>query len=443
MSAARVAFVAGIVVAMATAAHANPVDAFGYGSRATAMGGAATADSEDSSANYFNPAGLVRGSDLRIDVGYRYAQPILRMNGHDAQVDASRGFFIGLVTPSHIGPFRFAFGASLFLPDQSLTRVRTLPFQQPRWVLYDNRPQRLYFAANLAVQILPGLYIGGGLTFMSRTVGDLFLKGDIALSDPDSSSIVSRINVDLVAVRYPQAGILWEATRTLTLGVSYRHSFGLALDQSFRLDGNIGNPGLTPVVANGYFQARAQSLDLFQPWQLTGGMALRVTRALLVTADIMFARWSEFPVPAANVMLALDVGIFNNRVNLPPSRTYPNPDFHDTVTPRVGAEWRARQWRHVTLNLRGGYSYEPTPVPEQTGESNYADTDKHTFSLGAGVDLEQLTSILLRPLSIDVHAAATYLPSRNNRKLDPTSAVGDFTADGAIVNIGVMLRSRF
>jgi long-chain fatty acid transport protein len=431
------------LIVLAATARANPVDIFGYGSRATAMGGAATADSEDSSANYFNPGGLVRGHDLRIDIGYRYAQPILRMNGNDSGVDSSHGFFIGLVAPSHIGPFRFAFGASLFLPDQRLARVRTLPFEQPRWVLFDNRPQRLYFAANLAIQIIPRLYIGGGLTFMSRTAGDLFLKGDVALSDPDSSALVSRINVDLVAVRYPQAGLLWDATRYLSLGVSYRHSFGLNLNQGFRLDGNIGNPGLPPVVQNGYFSARAQSLDLFQPWQLTGGMALRLRRTLLLTADFTFARWSEFPVPAATVMIALDVGMFNNRVNLPPMRAYPNPGFHDTLTPRVGAEWRAREWSKVTLNLRGGYAYEQTPVPEQSGESSYADSDKHTFSVGAGVDLEHLTAILPRPLSVDVHAAVTYLPSRANHKLDPLSAVGDFTADGAIVNIGLMLRSRF
>src|SRR5207245_9294690 len=187
------------------------------------------------------------------------------------------------------------------------------------------------------------------------------------------------------------------ATRYLSLGASYRHSFGLKLDQAFRLDGNIGNPGLPPVVKNGYFSARAQSLDLFQPWQLTGGVAWHLRRTLLLTVDATFARWSEFPVPAATVMIALDVGIFNNRVNLPPMRAYPNPGFHDTLTPRVGAEWRAREWNKVTLNLRGGYAYEQTPVPEQSGESSYADTDKHTFSVGAGIDLDRFTSILPRP----------------------------------------------
>jgi long-chain fatty acid transport protein len=439
---ALLAFIA-ITLAVHDAAHANPIDAFGYGSRAAAMGGAATAASEDSSANYYNPAGLVRGHDLRIDIGYRYAQPLLRMNGRDVGVDASRGFLVGIVAPGRIGPFRFAFGASLWLPDQRLTRVRSLPFDQPRFVMFDNRPQRLYLAANLAIQIVPGLYVGGGLTFMSRTAGQLFLKGSVAVSDPDASSLVSKIDVDLVAVRYPQAGILWEATRWLSLGVSYRHSFVLNLDQQFRIDGNIGNPGLTPIVENGYFAAHSISLDLFQPWQLAGGAALRLKRDLLLTFDVTFARWSDFPVPAANLTLGLDIGVYNDKVMLPPPRSYSPSRFHDIVIPRAGVEWRAWQRPKIGIDLRAGYSYEPTPVPEQIGESNFADSDKHTFSVGAGFELARVTSILPRPLAIDVHFAGTYLPPRANRKIDPLDHVGDFVADGVILQLGLTVRSRF
>ena len=61
--------------------------------------------------------------------------------------------------------------------------------------------------------------------------------------------------------------------------------------------------------------------------------------------------------------------------------------------------------------MRGGYSYEPTPVPEQIGESNLADSDKHTFSAGRGLELPRLQPILPRPLSLDAHFALTFCPS--------------------------------
>jgi long-chain fatty acid transport protein len=426
-----------------TPARANPIDAYGLSSRAIGMAGAVAASSEDASANYYNPAGLVRGRDLRIDLGYRYAQPILRLNGRDVGVDASRGFEIGLSAPASIGPFRFAVGLELWLPDQRLTRIRSLPFDTPRFIYYDNRTQRLFLAANLAVQIVPGLYLGAGLTFMSRTVGDLFLKGAVAVSDPDASSLTSKIDVSLRSVRYPQVGLLWEPLRYLSLAVTYRHSFTLTADQRLRVDGTIGDPDLTPIVSAAYLDAHTVSSDLFQPWQLTVGAAFRVRPELLLTCDLTYARWSEFPSSAADFTLAVDVGQFNDRVHLPAPQSYPPPGFHDIVIPRVGAEWRVRTFHRLAVDVRSGYVYEASPVPEQIGESSLADGDKHTFSLGAGLTAQRFTAILPRPISLDAHVAVTYVAERVNHKLDPRDPTGDFRADGAVVNLGLTLRSRF
>src|SRR5205814_645336 len=112
------------------------------------------------------------------------------------------------------------------------------------------------------------------------------------------SALVTAINVDLIAVRYPHAGVVWEVNRWLTLGASYRHSFLLRLEQGFTIAGTIGDPGKPPLIAGGTLTARTVSTDLFQPWQLTGGAAVRLTRRLLVTWDMTFARWSEFETPA-------------------------------------------------------------------------------------------------------------------------------------------------
>jgi hypothetical protein len=106
-------------------------------------------------------------------------------------------------------------------------------------------------------------------------------------------------------------------------------------------------------------------------------------------------------------------------------------------------EWRGWQWPKLAIDLRAGYAYEPTPVPEQIAQSNFADSDKHTLSAGVGLELKGVTAILPRPLTIDMHVATTVLPERVNRKFDPLDPVGDFVADGAIVQIGMMLRSRF
>jgi long-chain fatty acid transport protein len=435
----------GIAIAFVLAAgsaRANPVDAFGFGSRAAAMGGAATALADDGSAGYYNPAGLVRGHDLRVELGYRFAQPILRLNGHDVGVDASRGVEAALVAPGALGKFRYSFGVLLFLPDQRLFRIRSLTFQQPRFVYYDNRMQRAVLSANVAIQIIPGLYIGGGLTFMSRNTGNIDLKGQVAVPNPDDSQLTSSVNVDLLAVRYPQVGIMWEASPNLSFGISYRHSFTLDLDQTFRIDGDVGTPGEKPLVTAGYFQTHAVVTDLFQPWELTGGVAVRLRSNVLVAFDGTYARWSEFSDPAHNADIKYDIGMFNKAVKLSPPQVFPDALFHDIFIPHIGVEWRAIARPRYAIDVRGGYVYEASPAPEQIGSGNLVDNDKHTFSAGLGLELEHL-SVLPRPLAIDFHVALTYLPSRANHKIDSLDPVGDYVSDGFVPQLGIELKTRF
>ncbi len=438
----RAALVAALVCAP-LAASANPVDQYGLGSRAAALGGAMTAATDDSAANYYNPAALVRGTDLRIDLGYRYAQPRLELDGRDNGVEASRGTIVGLVAPARIGPVRFAFGVSLWLPDQHVSRSRSLAYQTPRFPLYENPTQHLVLQANVAIQIIPGLYVGGGLTYMSRTQGQVFLKGSVAVSDPTASSLTGSVDVDLKAVRYPQVGVLWEVSPRVAIGICYRHTFSLDIDQAFRIDGNIGDPGTPPTVAGGHFAARTVLRDLFQPWQLQAGVTARLLGPLVVSFDLAYARWADFPVPSSRVDLDVDVGQFNGMLRLPRARTYPAAGFHDIVVPRLGVEVHALDRARLALDVRGGYAYEPTPVPEQIGESSFADADKHTFSAGLGVELRRLGPVLPLPLSLDMHVAVTYLPPRTSHKLDPLDPVGDYVASGVVPQLGVTLRSRF
>ena len=116
------------------------------------------------------------------------------------------------------------------------------------------------------------------------------------------------------------------------------------------------------------------------------------------------------------------------------------------MIPAVGIEWRALEGAagdRIALDVRAGYRYEPSPVPEQLGESSFSDADKHIISGGLGLTLRKLGQVLLRPLSIDAFAAVTVLPERSFYKLDPRSAVGDFTVQGLVWQAGGQMRWRF
>ena len=426
-------------------ARANPADSYGLGARAPAMGSAYAAVADDTAAGYYNPAGLARSTDLRIDLGYQLARPVLNVSGQPQDLMDSRGLTVGILLPGRLLGLRFAFGVTLFLPDQQATRIRVLSFDRPRLQLYENRAQRMFFAANLALHIYRGLYIGGGLTFMSRSKGVVYLRGRVALSDPEESALESSVDVNLLAIRYPQVGLLFEATRNLSFALVYRHKFLLELEQGFNINGDVADAGKDPLIKDARFNEVAYSVDLFQPWQIIAGVAARFA-SVLVSFDLTYSRWSEQPPPAARITLEVDVGRFNDLVKLAPSRPYPDPGFFDTLMPAVGVEWRALQNAasgRLAVDLRGGYRYEPSPVPEQDGESSFGDSDRHIISLGLGFELSRLTQVLQKPIAIDLFGAFTHVPLRRFRKLDPRSLVGDFTVGGQVWQVGGQLRWRF
>jgi len=426
----------------AAPAHANPLDAFGLGSRAAAMAGAATASPEGIAANYYNPGALAAASSMSFDIGYMLASPHMSWNGRDAGVDQTRGMFAGLNVPGRVGGLKLALGATIFLPDDRLTRVKSEPLSGPRFIYYDNRTQRLYMAANAAVGLGHGLYFGAGFVWMSSSHGNVQLNGLVGFPDPEQSDLRLAIDYQLETVRYPQMGLYWQHSDRLTFGLTYRHSFTLRLAQSLHIEGIVG-PLSHPLIQNGKVDVSSQSTDLFQPAQLAAGMAFRVRPRWLVTADVVYERWSEFENPGAAIQLSADLKDFNRFVHIPNPPQPQAPYFHDVLALRSGVEYSVpRRGSRLEWQLRGGYGYEPSPVPDQFGETNFADGDKHTLGTGLGVVIRDVP-LLEQPLALDAHLAWTIVPARLTRKALETDPVGDFEASGWVLATGITMRVSF
>ena len=426
---------AAVLLAPSTAA-ANPVDAFGFGGRAPAMAGAQTAATNDGSANYYNPAVLATYDDIRVDLGYQTAVPSLRVDDLDLGVDASRGFAISLSSPGRIGPVDLAVSGGLFIPDQHILRARSIEATQPRFSLYDNRPQRVFLAANVALRIGPRLAVGGGIAYMAKTVAAVDLAGRLGYPDAADSDLVLAIDADVKELRYPQAGVLFAATPWLDLGLSYRGGYKLLLDNTVRVLADIGGEGM-PIVEDGALELHALAQDLFQPEQWSAGLAAQLTPRLLVAFDLSYHRWSKFENPATRIDLAIDAGQFNDLLDIPDAPPLPRPHYADIAIPRIAAEVTALRSARRQLDVRAGYAYEPSPAPEQVGESNFIDNDKHTASFGAGLTLAGFTAILPRPLRLDAFVAGTFLAPRSHHKLSPVDPVGDYRSSGRILQGGL------
>lgn len=425
-------------------ASANPLDTFGFGSRETAMAGAMSADVKGWSSSYYNPANLARSRALEIGVGYFRASHYLEINGNDTGVDPVKGFNGGLVAPGSLFKIPFAFGLAVHLPDDRISRVRALRQEQPRWELYDNRNQRLWLAANLAIEPFDWLWIGGGLSFMSSTRGRLDIGGRANVFQPDSSQLRHEVDADLTAIRYPQAGLRVQPLDKLALALAYRGEFQLGLDLTAHLEGDIS--GLTTAL----YDLHTVSVNNFLPQQVVLGAAYDVTNDFKATFDATWIEWSAYVAPVAKLDAVLDIpppqGGWPSTITPPqtPAPTRIEPlRMKDRIVPRLGLEWRPFTFRKVDGFVRGGYEMALSPIEAQTGLTNYVDRDRHTGSIGIGTTLKNLADELPGRLMIDAHLQWSELVTETTLKDSPADYTGDYRAGGRIINVGVSMSFAF
>jgi long-chain fatty acid transport protein len=437
------------VLLVAGEARANPMDAFGFGSRGAAMAGAVSADASDFSATYYNPAGLARAHGLEVSVGYFRADHALTMNGKDSGVDPVAGMSGGAVVPGKVYGAPFAFGVGFHIPDRWLTRVRALPQFQPRWELYDNRNQRLWFGVDAAISPLPWLQIGGGVTFMAATKATLDISGHIDLFTPTDSSLRHQVNADLTMIAYPAFGARAQVSKDLDLALVYRGQFQMDLQVNANVlaGAGLGRAGdLTTLL----IALQTDTVDAFLPQQVVAGASWKPVEDLHANLDLTWVNWSAYVPPVSRVTTHLNVpppqGGWPLGIKPPttPAPTVVLPiDIHDVVVPRVGLEWRAIKRQTWEGFVRGGYEYQHSPIGAQTGPTNYVDRDLHAVSAGLGLRLIAPGALLPGDVRFDAHAQLGILPESTTTKNDASDPVGDYTAGGHIWNVGLMATVGF
>ena len=415
---------------------------FGFGSRSTAMGGAVAADVTDFSANYYNPAGLAGELGLRLSLGYTYAWQNLRIDGRDSGVDSVHGVVFGVAAGGKVFGIPVALGIATHLPDQGISRVTALREGVVRWELYDSRASVLYLTANLAIRPVPWMELGGGVSFLAATHGRFEVSGTADVLHPFNSKLRHEVDADLTSVRYPEAGARFHLGDRASLAIVYRHETKLDLELSALLKGNVDFAGVkVPIL----YTLSSKTVAAFLPAQLVLGTSLRVAKGLRVNGDLTYVHWSGYASPTARTAAKLSATPPPGLELDLPTEIKPTepiaPHFEDRLVPRIGVEWLLPWPREGALfraTVRGGYVFEKSPVPPQSGVTNFVDTDRHTFTLGAGLCLDRPPFVTL-----DLHFLYSLLPERVTLKENPSDLVGDYRQNGSMVGIGTTLGAAF
>lgn len=427
-------------------ALAHAPDSYGFGPRGAAMGSAAAADSVDFSANYYNPAGLASSPNVSLSLSYFGADNQLTMNGRDNDVVDPHGLQGGIVAPGKILGIPFAFGVGTYIPDDGLSRIKALRQETPRWELYNDRTTIVFIAANLAVRPFSFLEVGGGIAFLAATRGTFGIRGTAVLARPYESQLEHEVDADLTSTRYPQVGLRFKVLDWGFLGLVYRGETKLPLAIGATLKGTIDAGLEVPLT----YTLQSRTVDAFLPQQVVLGVSFQKIKNLRANFDLTWVNWSRYESPTAQTSADLQVDLPPGLgIDLPgstrPTKIVP-PAFEDRFVPRVGVEYtlgfgsavtvHGEQQPRVQVPLRAGYVYEATPVPEQSGFTNFVDTDRHTLSAGAALVLHRPFSVLSGSLHVDAYFQASILPERLHRKQSPADFTGDYRASGTMLGGG-------
>ena len=202
--------------------------------------------------------------------------------------------------------------------------------------------------------------------------------------------------------------LLIDTDAKVNMGLS--PNIGVAYDPSSRwhFTGTIDAPekvemgiNFTFLLSTGLQQGSSFTLLYdYMPWQLGAGVAYDLVKSdddtLTLAATGVYGKWSDY----------LD------RHGSAPIAAY---GWYDTITPTAGVRYVHRDTRAFA-----DVQYKPSPVPLQTGRSDYVDNDR----VGGGAGVDYAFSLLHTSMRVGVQAQAYWLVPRYQNKL-PTPAEPD------------------
>jgi hypothetical protein len=271
--------------------------------------------------------------------------------------------------------------------------------------LYSDRLIATSLAFGLGVKIIPELSVGLSATLALKStastptfLNDLNRFQDIRIN-PDIG-----VNASLA----PHLGVVYKPFSRLQLSATVHTPQKFEVNTDFKF-----------LIANGYFQgAQINFIHDYLPWQLAFGASFEVVKTAADTVTVagtaLYAKWSDY----------LD------RHGDHPSGPYA---WHDTLAPTLGV-----RYRHDAMRLLLDGTYHRSPVPDQTGRTNYVDSDRigtsagfdYAFPLWGGKLRAGLQGQAHRLVAREVHKLPTP-PSPSGDPGDPQLVV-DEVPDSAV-----------
>jgi long-chain fatty acid transport protein len=354
----RIAVVTPAVVVLSLAAWAPPASAAGIAldvqsGRGTGMAGAMAGMVDDSSAIFYNAAGIAQGMGVDVQIGDTLIVPTFQFttpqgskttNSFQAVPPFNAYAAVGLTHDLSIGIGIFTpFGLTLEWPPEWVGKS---VITHADFATYDVNP-------TVAYRFGP-LRIGAGLQVVRSTV-DLQRKIETGQGEASSELGAGAWGVG------GNVGVLFEAVpKYLSLGMQYRSAVKFDFDGSAHFSN-------VPTVFQSTFVDQEATTSIITPDTFQIGVASRPIERLLLDVDVNWYGWAKFR--------SIDITFPGNAA----LSTTENKAWSNTVNVHGGAE--------VTLTdswkVRAGLMYDPTPQPDSTLLPDVPDATRLNIAVGA------------------------------------------------------------
>ncbi|WNG40900.1 transporter [Archangium violaceum] len=338
--------------------------------RATGMGSTGVASAKDSSAIFYNPAGILGVNKLDAQLG----DALILVNlGFTPEGGAEQSqntvsppphaYFVYKFTEqlgAGVGVFT-PFGANSRWPDDFVGRQIAIASSV---TTFDINPT-LGFAPVKWLRIGAGAQIVYGMVEVERRLvfGAGIPEGSLQLTtDTWGFGFNAGVQADLVP-------------GMLTLGATYRSRVGMDTEGDADFEGV--PPGLPAPIAASLVD-QPVTLDVTMPATVGLGLAFSPTPRLTLAFDANWVEWSTIQELLFQFQTV-------------PALSEPAPKrWSDRWNFHVGGEFKATD----ALALRLGFIYDPTPTPEETLTPDLPDADRLNFSAGLGYALSNFRADL-------------------------------------------------
>ncbi len=346
----------GLVVFLMTASRlfGGGIEVPMQGSRAAGQADAFTAQADDPSAIFYNPAGLTQLQGTQFSLGAYYLQPLFKFSGDNGD---SERMTLPTVLPhiyaeTDFGLEQWRFGIGV---DDVYGINEDYGNQGPLRTLVDKAQlQVINLAPTIAYKVNDHLSLGVAVNIY---YGYLNLERNVELAAPPVPEGSFRLHGNDFALGVTPA-VMYKIDERSQIGAYYRSPFSLNFDGTATIQSKV-IPQIGPSEAH-------ESLNF--PQSVGVGYALRPMPALKLEADVIWTDW--------HTVDQLRIHSSDPHFN---GQTLP-ADWKSGFTFRVGAQYNLTE--HWVV--RGGYAYGQNSVPQSTFSPLVPDSNYHLFAAGLG-----------------------------------------------------------